>query len=94
MSPATNRPDQGAIGPNGDAIVSHKLLLPLFTAGKMLPLRYAPLELELTLGFAIDYVHQTRGGGNLYEISDVQLCYDASVLDESVQESFYKALLS
>ena len=33
LSPATNRPDQGAIGPNGNAIVSHKLLLSLFTAG-------------------------------------------------------------
>ena len=91
---ATNRPDQGAIGPGGNAIVSHKLLLSLFTAGKMLPLRYAPLELELTLGPASDYVHPTRVGSTQYNISDVQLMYDASVLDESVQESFYKALLS
>ena len=91
---ATNRPDQGVIGPGGNAIVSHKLLLSLFTAGKMIPLRYAPLELELTLGPASDYVHKTRIGSTQYTISDVQLMYDASVLDESVQESFYKALLS
>jgi len=33
-NPASNRPDQGVIGPGGNAIVSHKLLLSLFTAGK------------------------------------------------------------
>ena len=94
LNPAKLRPDQGAIAPNGNVIVSHKLLLSLFTAGKMIPLRYAPLELELTLGPASDYVHQTRGGSNIYDVSDIQLYYDSSVLDESVQESFYKALLS
>ncbi len=94
FNPASNRPDQGVIGPGGNVIVSHKLLLSLFTAGKMIPLRYAPLELELTLGPVSDYVHQTRIGSTQYTVSDVQLYYDASVLDESVQESFYKALLS
>ena len=29
-----------------------------------------------------------------YSISNIQLIYDAYVLDEAVQESFYKALLA
>lgn len=87
------RPVNGVIAPNGASItVSHKLLLSLFTAGKMIPVRYAPLELELTLGDRLDFA--LTGGSTNYSISNIQLIYDASVLDEAVQESFYKALLS
>ena len=42
-------PNQGSIPAGGSLTVSHKLNLSLFTSGRMLALRYAPLELELLL---------------------------------------------
>jgi hypothetical protein len=77
--------------------VSHKLNLSLFTSNRALPLRYAPLELELTLSDSSNWCLASSGGTNysqIFTVSDIQLYYDAMVLDESVQESFYKALLS
>ena len=62
------------------------------SSGKLLPTRYAPLELELTLNpVTTDWV---AGGKHQLQHQNVQLLYDAYVLDEAVQESFYKALLS
>ena len=93
-------PQPGFLSPGASVTVSHKLLLSLFTSGKMLPLRYAPAELELTLASASDWLlaldHQgtPAAASQNYSISSIQLFYDACVLDEAVQESFYKALLS
>ena len=77
----------------------HKLGLSLFSSGKLLPLRYAPLEVELILSSPADWLLVGNVGGvytgsTNYTISNVQLIYDAYILDEQVQNSFYKALLS
>jgi hypothetical protein len=90
---ANNQPQVGYIGANGSYTVIHKMHLSLFSSGKLLPTRYAPLELEMTLNSQTsDWLVNT--GSQAFEISNIQLMYDAYVLDEAVQESFYKALLS
>ena len=43
----TNQPAMGTIAVSKSYTVIHKLHLPLLSSGKMLPTRYAPLELEL-----------------------------------------------
>jgi hypothetical protein len=88
-----NRPSMGTIAANGSYTVIHKMHLSLFSSGKLLPTRYAPLELEVSLNNVVgDWLD--AGGSQAYSVTNIQLLYDAYVLDEAVQESFYKALLS
>ena len=102
-SPANGpHPVPGMIAGGASVTVSHKLMTSLTTQNKFLALRYAPLDLEFTLGNASDaffgsYVNSggtTKVTSQNYAISNIQICYQASILDESVQESFYRALLS
>ena len=89
---APNYPLNGELPISSSYTVMHKVHVSLFSSGKLLPTRYAPLELELSLNPTVtDWV---AGGSTNYSISNIQLLYDAYVLDEAVQESFYKALLS
>ena len=54
-----------------------------------------PLELEMSLNpTTTDWLSNAVNTSQAYEISNIQLIYDAVVLDESIQESFYKALLA
>jgi hypothetical protein len=55
-----------------------------------------PLELEMSLNSTVtDWVNPGgTSNSQSYQVSNIQLLYDAYVLDEAVQESFYKALLS
>ena len=46
---ATNQPQMGTIAANGSYTVMHKMYLSMFSSGKMLPTRYAPLELEISV---------------------------------------------
>ena len=89
-----NQPALGTIAANGSYTVMHKMHLSLFSSGKLLPTRYAPLELEMTLGAAADWLNTTGSRSSAYSISNIQLLYDSYILDESVQESFYKSLLA
>jgi len=80
--PMSMQPQVGQIPAGASFTCMHKLHLSLLSSGKLLPTRYAPLELELSLiSVASDW------------ISDIQLLYDAYTLDEAVQNSFYSALL-
>jgi len=88
-------PTMGTIAANGSYTVIHKIYTSLFSSGKMLPTRYAPMELELSLNSTpLDWVAGGATSSVNYSISNIQLLYDAYVLDEALQESFYKALLS
>ena len=89
-----NQPALGTIAANGSYTVIHKMHLSLFSSGKLLPTRYAPLELEMTLGAAADWLNTSSGKSSDWSVSNIQLLYDSYTLDESVQESFYKSLLS
>ena len=87
-------PTPSTIPAGGQYTTMHKLPLGILESGKMLPTRYAPMEIELTLGLAADWLNVTTGHSTTYEIDNIQILYDAYVLDESVQESFYKSLLA
>ena len=89
-------PTMGTIAPNGSFTVIHKVHVSMFNSGKYLPVRYMPLELEMTLNNTVTDWLNPSGTDNStsFEISNIQLIYDAYVLDEAVQESFYKALLA
>jgi hypothetical protein len=94
-----NTPSMGYLAAGTSYTVVHKLGLSLFSSAKLLPLRYAPLEVELTLAAPEDWlitqiVGTAYAGSTNYSISNVQIIYDAYCLDEQVQNSFYKALLS
>ena len=93
----SNRPAMGTIAKSTSYTVIHKMHLSLFSSGKKLPTRYAPLELELTLAPAADWLGGLTGtptGSSNYEISNIQLLYDAVTVDESVQDSMYRSLLA
>ena len=52
------------------------------------------MEIELSLiSTAGDWLDTTSGASTSFNISDIQLLYDAYALDEAVQNSFYSALL-
>ena len=44
-----NQPSMGTIAKSSSYTVMHRMYLSLFSSGKMLPTRYCPLELEITL---------------------------------------------
>jgi hypothetical protein len=73
-----------------------RLPLSLFNSGKLLPTRYAPLEIELSLNPTVtDWLAPNGGAGSqTFSLSNVQLLYDAYIVDAAVSDSFYKALLS
>jgi hypothetical protein len=89
-------PSMGTIAANGSFTVLHKVHVSLFNSAKYLCVRYMPLELEMSLNSTVaDWVNGNAGANSTsYTVSNIQLLYDAYVLDEAVQESFYKALLS
>ena len=88
------RPQVGTIPASSSFTCMHKLHLSLLSSGKLLPTRYAPLEVELSLiSIASDWLDTGVGFSTTFTISDIQLLYDAYALDEAVQNSFYSALL-
>jgi hypothetical protein len=74
--------------------VMHKLHLSLFNSQTILPLRFCPIEVELTLAPATDWVDLiTTGLSKDYSISNVHIIYDQIVPDESIVAQFYSGLL-
>ena len=51
-----NTPYLGTIPANRSYTVMHRLLLSIFSQHRMLPTRYMPLELEMTLGSNADWL--------------------------------------
>ena len=81
--------------PAGESLtVMHKLHFSIFSAGRLIPVKYAPLEVELTMtSTATDWLLTDAGSSSTWSISDCQILFDNYQLDESVQQSFYSALL-
>jgi hypothetical protein len=76
----------------------HRLHLSLLNSGKLLPVKYAPLEIELTMvsdlnDFLLPASTTENSGTQSFTISDVQILMDCYTLDEAVLSSFYSALL-
>ena len=89
-----NTPNMGFIPANRQYTTMHRLLLSIFSSGKLLPTRYMPMELECTLGSNVDWLSQASNASQTFAIENIQLLYDAYSLDEAVLDSFYKALLA
>ena len=89
------RPLPGTIAGGKSLTVMHSLALSMFTSGKILPTRYAPLELELNLVNNVsDWLSVSTDNSSAFTISDIQLLYSGVVLDEAIYSSFYKALMN
>ena len=94
------KPRVGVIGAR-PITVMHRLHLSLFNSGKLLPTKYAPLEIEGTLADADEWIYKptaleaasSTGYVNSFIITDIQILANAFVLDEAVLHSFYSALL-
>jgi hypothetical protein len=92
------KPQVGVLGIQ-PITVMHRLHLSLLNSGKLLPVKYCPLEIEGTLADAVDWLKAPANPTEAlvvttaFTISDVQIIANAFVLDEAVLHSFYSALL-
>jgi hypothetical protein len=89
-----SQPKIGKIEPSERAIVMHKLHLSLFNSAKIIPVRFMPCELEVTLADAADWLAPAPSFSQLFDVTDVKLIYDEVVLDQSIVDSMYKSLIS
>ena len=91
----SNVPAIGTIAANGSFTVIHKVHASLFNSQRYLPCRYMPLELEMSLNPVVsDWLTAGDTSSQTYQVSELQVIYNSVTLDESIQESFYKALLA
>jgi len=92
---SSNQPRMGTIAAGTSYTVMHRLYLSMFNQSKMLPTRYAPLELEVSVNpVTTDWLGTGTNSSQAFSISNIQLLYDAYALDEAVQESMYKSLMA
>jgi len=91
------KPHIADINGNGSITVMHLLPLSLMTAGRLLPCKYAALEIELSLLNDVnDWLPATDASGNLsqtFSLSDIQILYSSVQPDELILQSFYSVLL-
>jgi len=74
--------------------VMHRLHFSLLGAGKLLPVKYAPLEITLTMiNSAADWLLLDAGASNNFQLENISILYNAMTLDESVLAAFYSSLL-
>ena len=86
--------EAGDLGNGKSLTVMHRLHFSLLSAGKLLPVKYAPLEIELSLiSDPADWLLLDPGSSNNFSLQDIQILYDGYTLDEAVLQSFYSALL-
>jgi hypothetical protein len=86
--------EAGDIAANQSLTVMRRLHFSLLSAGKLLPVKYAPLEIELSLlNEPSDWLLLDAGSSNNFSLQDIQILYDGYTLDEAVLQSFYSALL-
>jgi len=88
-----NKPVVGQIEAASSFTCMHKLHLSVPSAGKMLPLRYMPLEFELSLVTSASDWLTTTSNSSDFSISAIQIMADYYTLDESIQQSFFSSLL-
>jgi hypothetical protein len=78
----------------------HKLHLSLFNSQKISPLRFCPLEVELVMAQAKEWIDTVSVGvgatfqfSQNYSLSNVHIIYDQIIPDESIVAQFYAGLL-
>lgn len=89
------KPEVGQLGGNSSITVQHRLYTSLTGSGKMLPVKYAPLEIELSMVNDLNDFLLPAGdtGTQSFVVTDVQILMDCVTLDEAVLSSFYSAML-
>jgi hypothetical protein len=88
------RPILGTIAGGQSLTVMHRLHLSLLNSGKLIPVKYCPLEIELSLlNNVTDWLNPANTGSQVFELHNIQILADSYQLDESVLASFYNALL-
>jgi hypothetical protein len=89
-----NRPVIGEINGNSSLTVMHRLHLSLWSAGKLIPIKVCPQELELSLLTDVnDWLNAANNGSQAFEITNIQLLYDSYTVDEAVTASLFSALM-
>ena len=89
------QPRWGTIPNAGTVTVMHKVHCALFDNHMFLPVKYAPLELEMSLNpTTTDWLLVGAGRSQGFSVSNIQLIYDTVELDDAVEESMYKGLLA
>ena len=74
----------------------HKLHFSLLSAGKLLPCKYAALEIETHLTNDVNDVLEGDGGDTItqaFGLEDIQVLYNTMILEQSVLDSLYSALI-
>ena len=103
MKPTNKRQNDAIEGFDGDTLdkdatrtVCFTPMSGLFSQGKYLPIRYAPIQIELELvSSGADALIATGGApGDKFQITDVQLKADLVTLDNSLDNEYSQHLLS
>jgi hypothetical protein len=86
--------EAGDIAAGQSLTVMHKLHFSVFSAGRLIPVKVAPMEVELTMtNTPSDWLLLDEGSSNNWSVSDIQILYDSYQLDEAVSQSLFSALL-
>jgi hypothetical protein len=89
------QPIAGEVQPGEKITVLMKLNLSLFNSAKLLPVRFMPLELHLTLANSADWLNMDTGTySTSFALTGFQCVYDQCVLDEGISNSLYQSLLN
>ena len=90
--PASRHPSAGRIDPGKQYTCIQRLLTGICKSNKLIPLRVCPLTYELTLEVPTKAVG--ANGSTSYSLVNCYMLCDLVTLDSSVQNSYYKSLLS
>jgi hypothetical protein len=89
------RPQPAVIPASGSLTVSFPLGLSMLASGKILPTRYCPLDLIISLVTqASDWLDTAGTNSTNFSLANIKAVYHSVTLDEAVQASFYKLLLA
>ena len=89
--PAERHPQAGRIEAGGQYTCIQRLLTGICKSNKLIPLRVCPLTYELTLEVPAKV---SPNGSRNYSLVNCYMLCDLITLDSSVQNSYYKSLLS
>ena len=88
----SGQPAPGRIQASEKVTVMMKLNLSLFNSMKLLPIRFMPLELHLTLADSADWINMDTTYSQAFQLTNFQVIYDQCVLDEGISDSLYQNL--
>ena len=90
----SGQPSNGKIQAGEKVTVMMKLNLSLLNSQKLLPLRFMPLELHLTLADSADWISPVSTHSQTYQLTNFEVVYDQCILDEGVTNPLYQSLMN